>query len=223
MLKKQAEKQSEKQADEQVLSQNSRLMQPAIAPTAITSALKEWSVAIDALTEGKTILLLRKGGIKEKGGQFAAEANRVVLFPTFEHQKTELLKPEYRASVRPVAAGWHPHSITLRAWADITNIFLTDDAEKVAELSRFHIWQADLPQSRLKWKPKQPLYALTLRVFQFAQPISVPWDTAYGGCRSWITLPYALKAAIATEGSEAVIAPDAYQEQVNAIAQILTN
>lgn len=185
----------------------------------LTAALKEWSVAVDALAEGKTVLLLRKGGIEEKGGKFSAQANRVVLLPTFEHQKHELLKPSYRDAVQSVEAGWHPKSITLKAWADITDIFLTDDAEKVAELSKFHIWQPDLPQSRLKWKPKQPLYALTLRVFRFAEPVSIEWNEAYGGCRSWATM----QTPIGTEGSEAAMTTDTYREQVGAIASILSS
>ncbi|MGC1218532.1 MAG: DUF1802 family protein, partial [Phormidesmis sp.] len=59
----------------------------------ITAALKEWSVAVDALAAGETILLLRKGGIKEDNGQFSAQADRAMLFPTFEHQRRDLLKP----------------------------------------------------------------------------------------------------------------------------------
>ncbi|MEL6165336.1 MAG: DUF1802 family protein, partial [Cyanobacteria bacterium J06628_3] len=36
----------------------------------INNALKEWAIAINALETGKTIMLLRKGGIHEKGGRF---------------------------------------------------------------------------------------------------------------------------------------------------------
>ena len=129
----------------------------------INTALKEWSIAVDALAAGETMLLLRKGGIKEVGGRFCAQAEQVVLFPTFEHQKPELLKPQYQSAVQPVEQGWHPQTITLKAWAKVTNIFLTYEADKVAALADFHIWQPSLAQTRLKWKAKQPLYVLTLR------------------------------------------------------------
>ncbi|BCX07554.1 MAG: hypothetical protein KatS3mg066_1413 [Fischerella sp.] len=33
-------------------------------------ALKEWAVAVTALEAGKTIMLLRKGGIHERNGRF---------------------------------------------------------------------------------------------------------------------------------------------------------
>ena len=193
-------------------------MLTAKTQTTLTTALKEWSVAIDALAQGKTILLLRKGGIKEIHGKFSTEANQVVLFPTFEHQKPELLKPQYRNAVKPVEQGWHPKTITLNAWADITHIFLTDDADKVAALSAFHIWQPDLAQKRLKWQPKQPLYVLTLRTYRFPEPIALSWHESYGGCRSWLSLANGIAAD--RRGNEAMNEAE-YLEQVRKIAQVL--
>jgi len=186
----------------------------------IKTALKEWSVAVDALANGETMLLLRKGGIKEVGGSFSAQADRVVLFPTFEHQKPELLKPQYQAAVEPVTAGWHPQTITLKAWADITHIFLTHEADKVAALADFHIWQPNLAESRLKWKAKQPLYVLALRAYRLPEPLTVAWDDAYGGCRSWISL---VNDVVATPSEEmAAIASATYQDKVAAIDQLLS-
>ena len=43
----------------------------------LTSALKEWAVAVEALEQGKTIMLLRKGGISEQGGRFQVKSDRV--------------------------------------------------------------------------------------------------------------------------------------------------
>ncbi len=183
----------------------------------LTTALKEWSVAIDALAQGKTILLLRKGGIKESQGKFSAEANQVVLFPTFEHQKPELLKPQDQNAVKPVAKGWHPETLTLKAWADITHIFLTDDADKVAALSAFHIWQPNLAQERLKWKPKQPLYVLALRAYCFPEPITLSWHDSYGGCRSWLSLANGITADI----GRAAMNEAKYLKQIEEIVQVL--
>lgn len=190
--------------------------------TALTTALKEWSVAIDALASGETILLLRKGGIKENQGKFSAEANQVVLFPTFEHQKPKLLKPQYQNAVEPVAKGWHPSTITLKAWADITHIFLTDDADKVARLSAFHIWQPNLAQDRLKWKPKQPLYVLALRTYRFPEPIILSWHESYGGCQSWVPLADGITVDRAGDrAGKAAVNEAAYLAQVEEITQVL--
>ncbi|MEL7330494.1 MAG: DUF1802 family protein [Cyanobacteria bacterium J06559_1] len=185
----------------------------------LNTALKEWSVAVDALADGETILLLRKGGIKEAQGKFSAAAEQVLLFPTFEHQKPELLKREYQKAVAPVEKGWHPSTIMLKAWAEITHIFLTDDADQVAALADFHIWQPQLAQERLKWKPKQPLYVLTLRAYRLPSPISLPWQSDYGGCRSWLTLPAGVEVV---EQGEPVIATTDYQKQVDAISAVLS-
>jgi len=155
----------------------------------IDTALKEWSVAVDAIAQGNQIILLRKGGIQEDRGRFRAKSDRAILFPTFEHQKPELLKPDYQDSVTPVASGWHPEEITFKAWAEITHIFLTTEADKVHALGDFHIWQPQLAADRLKWKPKQPLYVLALRAYRLANPVEVDWNVElYGGCRSWVSL-----------------------------------
>ncbi|MFK8183421.1 MAG: DUF1802 family protein [Phormidesmis sp.] len=190
---------------------------PSALTPVLTIALKEWAVAVNALAKGETMLLLRKGGIKENQGKFSPAAEQVVLLPTFEHQKPELLKPAYREAVHPVETGWHPDSITLTAWATITDIFLTHDEDKVAALSEFHIWLPTLAQERLKWKPQQPLYVLALRAYRFSTPVTLPWDEAYGGCRSWVSL----KESMTVEGSEAAMPAGTYQEKVKAIANIL--
>ena len=186
----------------------------------LSTALKEWSVAVDALASGEMMLLLRKGGIREQKGHFSAEAEQVVLLPTFEHQKPELLKPAYRSRVSKVESGWHPRIIQLIAWAQITRIFLTHDAEAVAALSAFHIWQPELAQERLKWKATQPLYVLALRTYRFAQPIDLPWEKSYGGCRSWVSLAQKI------EMNEAMATPamsdEDYGRRLDAIAGVLS-
>ena len=60
-----------------------------------THALKEWAVATDVLERGETILLLRKGGIREEGKHFRVAHDEVLLYPTYEHQQPHLLKPQY--------------------------------------------------------------------------------------------------------------------------------
>ena len=185
----------------------------------IQTALKEWSVAVDALANGDTSVLLRKGGIKESQSTFSAESETVILFPTFEHQKPELLKSAYQKAVVPVEKGWHPPTIMLTAWAEITHIFLTDDAEQISALADFHIWKPQLAQDRLKWKPKQPLYVLTLRAYRLPSPVALPWQPEYGGCRSWLTFPEGVEVP---DLDEPVIATADYQRQVDAIAAVLS-
>lgn len=150
------------------------------------AALKEWAIAQEALLSGDTILLLRKGGIRETSGRFSVAQSRVLLYPTYEHQQPHLLKPPYADRVQPVPSGWHPNTVTLCAWADITHIFQITTAEIVERLLPFHIWTAALATERLKWKPQQPLYVLLVRAHRLAEPLTLPYQESYGGCKSWI-------------------------------------
>lgn len=63
-------------------------------------ALKEWSAVTVALNRGIQIFLLRKGGIVEARRGFELRYREFLLFPTFEHQHAQYLKPEYRSLVR---------------------------------------------------------------------------------------------------------------------------
>ncbi|MBE9059578.1 DUF1802 family protein [cf. Phormidesmis sp. LEGE 11477] len=190
----------------------------------VNTALKEWSVAVDAIAQGSQIILLRKGGIKENQGRFRTQADQVVLFPTFEHQKPELLKSDYKgsnyqSSVVPVAAGWHPEKITLKVWAQITHIFLTTAADQVSALSDFHIWQPQLATERLKWKPKQPLYVLALRAYQLSVPVEISWNSErYGGCRSWVSL----ERPIEVSTDHPAIDTNTYDVQIEKLEEIIS-
>ena len=63
--------------------------------------------------QGKTIILLRKGGIREENGRFGVDYDRVFLYPTYEHQQPNLLKSEYAGKVMPVESGWHPETVRI--------------------------------------------------------------------------------------------------------------
>lgn len=183
-----------------------------------SKALKEWQVAIDALTDGKTILLLRKGGIKEAEGKFIVQEREVLLYPTTEHQKPELLKPEYSPKVNPASSGWHPETVTLKSWAEITDILSVRDAAILEKLLPYHIWNEQFVQERLNWKPRQPLYLLLLRVHRLLRSQSIPYEPDYSGCRSWITL----KASIDREESIPAIPDQDYQRLVQDIKTWVT-
>ena len=58
-------------------------------------ALKEWAIICDLLLEGRLALLLRKGGIREANGpgEFELEQPRFLLFPSWMHQRPEMIEP----------------------------------------------------------------------------------------------------------------------------------
>lgn len=151
-------------------------------------ALKEWAITVNALEAGKTIMLLRKGGIHERNGRFQVVHDEILLYPTYEHQQPFLLKPEYANLVYPVTSGWHPETIRIGSWAKITDIFPVCDESIVNALLPFHIWNEHFISDRLKWKARQPLYILLLRTYNLPQVREIPYLPEYGGCKSWIDL-----------------------------------
>ena len=191
-------------------------MQSTTPTTTTTHALKEWAVAVDALEQGKTIMLLRKGGIREEGNRFTVAEKEVLLYPTFEHQQPDLLKAEYSNLVQPVASGWHPETIRIGAWAEITDILPVSEESAVRGLLPYHIWNEQFVSDRLKWKPRTPIYVLLLRTYRLPQAQIVDYSPEYGGCKSWIDLT----CAIAIEEAKPVLDDAEYTQQVTTIRQI---
>ncbi|HEY9700413.1 MAG TPA: DUF1802 family protein [Trichocoleus sp.] len=185
--------------------------------SSMTAALKEWAVAVSALTDGKTIVLLRKGGIREQGGRFAVHQHRVWLYPTYEHQKPHLLKPEYAGQVSLVPSGWHPETVVISAWAEITHAIEVSEASIVEALLPFHIWNADFASERLKWKPRSPLSVLLLRAYRSPEPQAISYQPEYGGCKSWIEL----QANLSPEVAKPVLSDADYQRRVHQITAIV--
>lgn len=182
-------------------------------------ALKEWAVAVGALEQGRTIMLLRKGGIREQGRSFVVAHDQVLLYPTYEHQHPHLLKPGYASQVKPAKSGWHPSTVQISAWAQITHIFQVSDEPTVAALLPYHVWNAQFASERFGWKPRSPLYVLLLRTYQLAQAQMITYRPEYGGCRSWINLA----EPTIIDGSIPVLNQTEYAKQVAEIQRIVEN
>ncbi|EAZ88788.1 DUF1802 family protein [Crocosphaera chwakensis] len=183
----------------------------------LRNALKEWDIAVKALEKGNTILLLRKGGIKEVFGQFKVNHNPTLLYPTYEHQKPKLLKSDYANLIEPVSSGWHPETITISSWANITTILKVRESSKIKQLYSYHIWTESFVEERFKWKANQPIFVLLLRVFLLAEPVTISYDSSYGGCRSWIQLNH----PISLVKSHPVIPKNNYDQRVEEIREIV--
>ncbi|CAD5921173.1 hypothetical protein PCC7805_00678 [Planktothrix agardhii] len=188
--------------------------------TVTNYALKEWDIAIQALEMGETIMLLRKGGIREQGGKFKVDHDKILLYPTFEHQKPTLLKPEYANLVQPVASGWHPETVKISSFAEITNILSWNNAQDeslINSLIKYHIWNQAFVRDRLQFEPDQPLYILLLRTYKLEKVYNIAYHPSYGGCRSWIDL----KETISLENMVPILMQEDYDQQVSTIDQIL--
>ena len=158
-------------------------------PDTATLALKEWAVAVKALAEGAQFLALRKGGIHREDRDFRIVHPQFLLFPTFEHQKAELLKPGYHGDLRDtLQERGAPAQVTISYWTEVTAKFELRDESALDRLSPFHIWTGSYARKRLHWRPKQPLTVALLRVYRLQEPQAIPLLDEYEGCKSWVDL-----------------------------------
>ena len=153
-----------------------------------TPALKEWAAIVHALLEGEQIVDLRKGGLREDGRHFAVQASRCWLYPTAEHQRGELLKDAYRHYTDLAVASPVGGAITIPGWAEVTDVATISEPEHLEALHSKTIWSSEYAASRLKWKKRDPLWVLVLRVHRLLEPVTVGWRDEYGGCTSWVPL-----------------------------------
>jgi hypothetical protein len=169
-------------------------------------ALKEWAVTVRALAEGEQLLTLRKGGIRETDKHFALEHERFFLYPTFDHQRNDLVRESHQPELRraleegvwsdgepglhELAAGavQQPDRVRIRAWAEVAGHFTINDPRCVDALSPFYVWTTDYAEKRLAWKRRHPLHVLLLRTYRIPRPVTVKVKEEYAGCRSWVEL-----------------------------------
>lgn len=153
-------------------------------------ALKEWAVTVKALEEGRQIMVMRKGGIREETRDFELAADTFWLFPTYEHQRKELLKPGEQPLLEQTLADWSPgaDTVSVGSFARAVRDVEVSDHGQLMRLQDFHIWTEAFADERLKWKRTKPLHVLLLRVYKLPQPVALPVDPAWYGCKSWIHL-----------------------------------
>ena len=149
-------------------------------------ALKEWAAIVHALLEGEQIVDVRKGGLREDGRHFALPARRCWLSPTAEHQQPDLLKSAYAHWVDLADASPVGGPVTVQGWADIVDVATITEPEHLEALDSKLIWARDYVETRFKWKRRDPLWVLVLRVHRLDEPLTVPWKDEYGGCTSWV-------------------------------------
>lgn len=179
--------------------------------------LKEWAVAVEALKQGKQILIMRKGGIREETRDFQVESDSFYLYPTYEHQRKKLIKPEFAERVDERAPEWSGEQAEIGCYAELAEDILIETEEQLAKLKPFHIWTDRLAEERLKWKRTKPLHVMLLRVYTLEEPVRIPVLDEYNGCKSWIGLPESLHGA----PRRPVLTDEAFAIEANRIREAL--
>ncbi|WP_025678213.1 DUF1802 family protein [Paenibacillus massiliensis] len=187
--------------------------------TPIIAGLKEWASAIAVLESGRQILVMRKGGIVEETRHFELKSHDFFLYPTYEHQRSELVKENDRHFVEESLQGWDvaDSHVTIRTYAKLVEDIEIVDQQMLDKLRDYHMWTDDFAEARLKWKRQQPLHVLLLQVFKLEQPVELPILPEYTGCRSWLSMD----TRLVTSEMTPVLDAREFEQRVEEIKQAL--
>lgn len=151
-------------------------------------ALKEWAVICKALEEGRQMILLRKGGIMEYRDGFRLVNDRFLLFPTLEHQSTYALQENYVHKLEAILQNNYNGKRNLTTYAEVSDIRQISDTYILAKLEKYHVWNKNYVEMRMKYNPKKPISMIILRVYKMIHPIPVAIKPEWSGCKSWISV-----------------------------------
>ncbi|MGC9220077.1 MAG: DUF1802 family protein [Solirubrobacteraceae bacterium] len=170
-------------------------------------AFKEWAVTVRALAEGEQLLTLRRASSYDEDKHFQLEHDRFFLYPTFDHQRTDLVRESHRPELaraleegvwsegEPSASAMlrgatitQPDRVRIRAWAEIAAHYTIMDRRAVDGLSPYYVWTTDYAEQRLNWKRRHPLHVVVLRTYRIPRPVTVKAHDEYGASRSWLEI-----------------------------------
>ncbi len=170
-------------------------------------AFKEWAVTVRALAEGEQLLTLCQCTSREPEKDFHLEHERFFLFPTFDHQRSDLVRESHRPELaRALEEGvWsegepspqamlregaitQPERVRIRAWAEVAACFTINDRRALDALSPFYVWTTDYAEKRLAWARRRPLHVILLRTYRIPRPVTVKVRDDYNANRRWLDL-----------------------------------
>ena len=155
-------------------------------------AFKEWKVVCAALASGQQSIILRKGGIAETNGIFEPEHRVFWLYPTQLHQQRDAIKPMFASLLTEDAAQAVPcPEIALQLTAEVVDIHYLTREDALPSLDVFHIWSREAVLKKFHYRTPG-LYVMLVRIRALSQPVLVPFEPRYDGCKSWVELTQAL-------------------------------
>jgi len=173
----------------------------------IDVALKEWQLVCDLMLEGRLGLLLRKGGVHERSGpgEFELAHQRFALFPTWEHQKPDMVKPDWREGME----AREPRGIPFRGYGEAAGVWAAPGKPALDAIDDLHPWTEAQIEMRLGYRPDRPLFLVAVRVHRLARPKTIAYRSAFAGCHSWV--PLAEHEAVDPTGAVAAMGDEAFE------------
>lgn len=180
-------------------------------------ALKEWAITCEALSQGRQIILLRKGGLLDEEGSFSLEHGQFFLLPTWLHQEEGLVKPEHRDLFRSTQK--LPEETLqvafLRHFARVEALWsVTEKDEKLLEMAP-HIWSRQYLDVRFGYKSEKPLLCAALRVWELERPVRYELRPQDMGCRSWVEMDRPLES-----GASPVLDDETFGEMLEELEEL---
>ena len=155
-------------------------------------ALKEWAVVCAALGDGRQSVLLRKGGIRERGPDhtFVAEHRRFVMLPTYFHAhdagRARDLVPEVHAELAASTAA-APGELRIDLHAEVTGLWHVRELAPLLALAGRHVLSDACVADRFAYRGPG-LWVLSVRVRRLARTVVLADRPGYAGCVSWVDL-----------------------------------
>jgi hypothetical protein len=182
--------------------------------TSSNIAFKEWAVVVDALGRGQQVIILRKGGIIEDKGQFAADHDQFWLFPTLFHQQMESVVPEAQRGMEQFQTRFQSEgNVQIQFFVKAEKVIECADLDKVRKLRGQHIWKDSVIEDRFHYSKKNGIHLILTRVYQLPAPRALPLLPAYGGCKSWVEL----EIQLSTEKLKPVLSDAEFQSKADRV------
>lgn len=183
----------------------------------LRQAFKEWAVICRALAQGRQTLILRKGGIAEKGAGFVPEFKRFWLYPTWLHQRAVALAEEGKALLQEVQSDRPPEGVVrLSNYAEVIGVYRVHDIVGALKMAGLHLWSEETVQQRFVYR-EPGLYVLAVRVYRVPNSVEITETPAYAGCRSWVELEH----EVPIDGATAVLDDDTFRRKMNELDLLL--
>ena len=153
------------------------------------AALKEWAAVEALLASGDVSLLIRKGGLIERRGEFEVEHRRFWLFPTQYHQNPPELRPDFHWALE-AARDSRPREgrLPLRLLLDVEAAFRIEDEALLPEIAPLQPYTDEVLHSRFHYRGRPYLHALLVRAFVREEPYPIRRRPSSRGCVSWVPL-----------------------------------
>jgi hypothetical protein len=182
-------------------------------------AFKEWAVTCEALATGRQSLLLRKGGIHERNGQFEVEHGEFWLFPTRFHQNPDDVREDARPLLKQVANETPPSgTVRLSLYAVVEEVIELSQESLLPRLADLQILAEQTLVERFHYR-RPGLYVLPVRIYRRSESLTLAESPHFAGCRTWVDLGQELSS----EALIPVLKDAAHASQMQAIRSATLN